>query len=181
MAKRSSVETLDPLIKAEVDSLIRAGRTIDQVVEKLRELGDDDTSRSAVGRYVKHARAQMKQFQQAQEIAKVWVGKLEEDPHGDVGRLLSEMLRVVAFEQMGKLEDEDGRVKPADIMFLAKAIKELSSADKTSADRMLKIRDQVAKETAKKAANEAVKQAKKGGLSGDALEKIRAGILGIAA
>ncbi len=180
MAKRSTIELLDVSIKSEVDLLIRDGKTLDQIIDHLRNLGDEDTSRSAVGRYAKRSREQMKRYQEAQQVAKVWIGRLEEDPTGDVGRLLSEMLRVVAFEQIGTMSsDKDIVIDPKDIMFLSNAIKNLAGADKTSADRELKIRDQVAKETAKKAATEAVKVAKKGGASEETLEAIRAGILGI--
>lgn len=178
MARRSTVELLDPMLKAEVDKLLRDGKRIDDVVEHLRKLGDDDTSRSAVARYAKNAREQMKKFMQAQEMAKLWVGKIDEDPNDDLGRLLSEMLKTIAWQQMGNMPDE---VDIKDVARLAKTIKDLAGADKITADRELKIREQVAKDTAKKAATEAVKAAKKGGASVETLEAIRAGILGLAA
>jgi len=178
MARRSSVAKLDPRIRESVDRAIRDGRaTIDQIVEKLDTMmGDDAPSRSAVGRYVKSARKQMERYREAQELAKVWVGKLEEDPDGDVGRLLSEMLRTVAFQQLANAGDEDAEISTKDIMFLAGAIKDLASADKVSMERELRIRS----EMAKKAADKATEIAKRGGLSAEMVNDLRRELLGIA-
>ena len=81
MARRSSVAKLDPRIRESVDRAIRENRaTIDDIVDKLDGImGEDAPSRSAVGRYVKGAREQMQRYREAQEMAKVWVGKLEDD------------------------------------------------------------------------------------------------------
>jgi len=148
MPRKSSITQLDARIRESVDRAIREERaTIDEIVCLIEDMGGKAT-RSAVGRYKKNAEAQMMQYREAQEVAKVWIGKLEEDPDGDVGRLLSEMLRTVAFQTLGNMDEG---AKPADVMFLAKAIKELASADKTSVDRSLKIRQQVVKEAADKA------------------------------
>jgi hypothetical protein len=178
MGQKSTVKKLDPRIREAVDKLVRDGRaTIDQIVDKLEGmLGEEAPSRSAVGRYVKSAREQMKRYREAQELAKVWVGKLEEDPHGDVGRLLSEMLRTVAFQQLASAGDEGAQIDTKDIMFLAGAIKDLANADKVSLDRELRIRTEVAKKAAEKAAE----VAKRGGLSKDMVDNLRRELLGIA-
>ncbi|KAB7624335.1 phage protein Gp27 family protein [Alkalilimnicola sp. S0819] len=176
MARRSSIEKLDPRIREAVDRLIREDRaTIDQVVEAIDKLGGE-ASRSAVGRYVKNAREQMERYRQAQQMAKVWVGKLEEDPEGDVGRLLSEMLRTVAFQVMGDLGGEDAGASPQDIMFLAKAIKDLAGADKTATDMRLRVRREVAAEAASVAEKTLTGQ----GMSRDSIDTIKREILGIA-
>lgn len=176
MPRKSSITRLDPAIRAEVDKLVRdGGHTIDEIVSHLRTLGGD-ASRSAVGRYVKRAEEQFARYREAQEVAKTWIGKLEEDPQGDVGRLLAEMLRTVAFSTLGAMDDKDGS-KPMEIMLLAKAIKDLASADKTSVDRELRVR----REAATKAADTAVKAARKNGLSKEAADDIRREILGITA
>lgn len=178
MGRKSSIEQLDPRIKEAVDRLVREGRaTIDDIVEAIDALGGE-ASRSAVGRYVRNARAQMDRYRQAQEVAKVWVGKLEENPEGDVGRLLSEMLRTIAFQTMaGMGEDEELAPNPGEIMFLAKAIKELASADKLSADRALKIREQALRQ----AASQAEKIVRSKGMSAEAASEIRREILGVKA
>ena len=101
MAKRSSITQLDPRVREAVDAAIREGRaTIDDLVVLIGSYGAT-ASRSSVGRYVKNATAQLNRYREAQEVAKVWIGKLADDPQSDVGRLLAEMLRTVAFQQIG--------------------------------------------------------------------------------
>lgn len=172
MPRKSSIKQLDPRIKSAVDSAIREDRaTIDDIVAIIRELGGD-ASRSAVGRYKQKAEEQMVRYREAQEVAKVWIGKLQTDPEGDVGRLLAEMLRTTAFSTLGDIE----AASPQDIMFLGKALKDLASADKLTADRIMVVR----REAAKEAAAVAVKEAKGAGLSDEAADVIRKKILGVA-
>jgi hypothetical protein len=172
MSRKSSIKQLDPRIKAEVDAAIRDDRaTIDDIVAIISSLGGD-ASRSAVGRYKQKAEEQMKRYREAQEVAKVWIGKLQTDPEGDVGRLLAEMLRTTAFQTIGDIDE----ATPQDIMFLGKALKDLASADTLTANRIMVVR----REAAKEAAVVAVKEAKGAGLSDEAAEMIRKKILGVA-
>ena len=178
MGRKSTIAMLPQTIREEVDRLIRSGNyTIDDILAHLKSLGGE-ASRSAVGRYVQKAEAQMERFRQAQEVAKVWVAKLEEEPDGDVARLLPEMLRTVAFSVMGELHDKDGKVKPMDVMLLAKAIKDLASADKAVVDRVLKMREEINRQV--KAAEQNVKKiVTKAGLDKETAAAIRKQILGI--
>ncbi|MDP2332415.1 MAG: DUF3486 family protein [Reyranella sp.] len=179
MAPRSSIET-DPRIKEAADEAIRRGSTVDMVLEALLALGAD-VSRSAVGRYTKKARGAMERYREAQEVAKVWVDKFGADPNGDVSQLLPHMLRAVAFNQISIMGDEtpgtDDGPTSRDTALLAGAIKDLASAEKITAERILKVR----KETAAKAADEAVKVAKAGGMNADTIAKLRAAVIGTAA
>lgn len=178
MARKSSVTQLDPRLREALDALIREGRhTLDDILAKLAELnaGEAPVSRSALGRYAQRAEAQMERYREAQEVAKVWVNKFEEEPTGDVGRLLHEMLRSVAFQTLGGLSERVESADPEEVMLLAKAMKDLASADKLTTERILVIRQEVAK----KAAVEAVKQAKASGLSDEAADLIRQKILGV--
>ena len=176
MGRKSSIKKLDPRIRDAVDGAIRDGRaTIDDLVELIEQHGGE-ASRSAVGRYVKNANQQMEKFRQAKEISKVWVGKIEEDPDGDMGRMLSEMLRTVAWQTIGNFDENEEGATAGELMFIAKAIKELASADKLSADRQLKIRQEVAKQ----AAAVVDKATEKRGLTKETRDEIRREILGIA-
>lgn len=172
MARKSSITRMDPRIREAVDAAIREGRaTIADIVCLVREMGED-TSKSTVGRYKKNAEDQMARYREAQEIAKVWVGKLQADPEGDVGRLLGEMLRTTAFQTLGDMDSGT----PQDVMFLAKALKDLAGADKLTADRILLVRREAAKDAAEKVAT--VGKAK--GLTKDTVEALRREILGVA-
>lgn len=172
MARKSAITRMDPRIREAVDAAIREGRaTIADIVGLLKSLGED-VSKSAVGRYKQRAEAQMQKFREAQEVAKVWIGKLQSDPEGDVGRLLSEMLRTTAFQTIGDLDEAD----PQSLMFLAKALKDLASTDKLTADRILMVRREMAREAAEKVG--AVGRAK--GLSAETVAELRKEILGVA-
>lgn len=172
MARKSSIRSMDPRIREAIDTAIREGRaTIDEIVSLVRSMGGD-ASRSAVGRYKQQAEAQMQRYREAQEVAKVWIGKLQADPDGDVGRLLAEMLRTSAFQTLGDMESAD----PQSLMFLAKALKDLASTDKLTADRILMVRREAAKEAAEKVSE----VAKQNGLSADTVELLRREILGVA-
>lgn len=146
MAQKSNVEHYDPRVKAEVDRLIREGRaTIDEIVAHVRKLGEDNVSRSGIGRYRKNALEQWKVFKEAQDMAKIWAGKMAEDPESDVGRLLSQTLRAIAYMQMNKMT-EPGEIKTKEIAMLAGALRDISNADKIMVDREQKIRQAVIKE-----------------------------------
>ncbi len=174
-SRPSSITQLDPAIKQAVDSAVREGRaTISEIVHLVESLGGD-ASRSAVGRYVKNARERMEDYRQATQIAAVWVDKLGKEPEGDVGRMLLEMLRVVAFKTIGDIET----ASPEDLMFLGKAIKDFASADKLAVDKAITVRKLIAAE-AEKVAAEVGKTAKKAGISDDTIDLIKKRILGIA-
>jgi len=179
MAPRSSIEQ-DPRIKEAADEAIRSGATVDQILEALQGIGAD-VSRSAVGRYTFKVRSTMAKLREAREVAKVWADKFGSEPDGDVGQLVGQVLHAVAFAQASHMADaepgqEDGP-GPREVMFLAGALKDLASAGKINADRILKVR----KETATKAADEAVKVAKASGMTADTVAKLRAAVLGTAA
>lgn len=183
---RAKIRQLEPDVKAEVDRLIRDGSTIDQIVAHLKKLGTS-VSRSSVGRYKKTFEEKLARYREAQEVASVWVTKLGEEPKGDVGRLLAEMLKTVAFRtlaDMGDQTDEDGEEiapTPKDIASLAKAIRDLESAGTISLDREVKIREAVAREHAKKLdrAVEAAAAAGEKGLSAERLAQLRREFLGV--
>lgn len=174
-ARPSSITQLDPAIKSAVDTAVREGRaTINEIVAMVNELGGD-ASRSAVGRYVKNARERMEDYRQATQIAAVWVDKLGKEPEGDVGRMLLEMLRVVAFKTIGDLDT----ATPEDLMFLGKALKDFAGADKLAVDKEINIRKLIAAR-AEKVAGEIVKEGKKQGVTEETLQVWRNKVLGVA-
>lgn len=171
MGRKSSIAQLPQAIRQAVDEAIREGRaTIEDIVSLVKTMGGS-ASASAVGRYKANAEEQMGRYREAQEVAKVWVERLGNEPEGDVARLLPEMLRTVAFGTIGSLDGADAN----EVMLLARAIKDLASADKLTAERILRVR----REVADKAAVEAVKEAKRAGLSDEAAEAIKRKILGV--
>lgn len=189
MGRKGKVELLHPRLREAVDEAVRRGVTIAQILTLLNELApsvDPDAdlpSESAVGRYKQKAEAQMRTYREAQQIAGVWVEKLGQDPGGDVGRLIAQMLRTVAFQALADMGSAEApAAAPMDIMLLAKAIKDLAGADKISVEREMRVRQAVAAEIKAQtaaAAQEAESIAREGGMSDDEWALIRAKILGV--
>ncbi len=180
MARKSTVTKLDARLRETVDGLVRDGRyTLDEILDHLAQLngGTAPVSRSALGRYAQQAEEQMRRYREAQEVAKVWIGKFEDEPNGDVARLLPEMLRSVAFQTIGQIGDREEGADAQELMFLAKALDHLGKANTASLQVELKLREIRAK--AKAVAEEVASQAKAGGLSDDTAEQIRKKILGV--
>lgn len=177
MANKSSISKLPKKIREAVDLAVREDRaTIDEIVALINDMGAD-VSRSAVGRYVKSANEKMEQYRKAQAVAKTWIGKLEEDPEGDVGRLLSEMLRTVAFQTISSMDGSEEKIA-MDIMLLAKAIKDLSGADKVTMERALRIRQEARKQALEEAAQRAEETAVAQGMGPDQARFWREQVLG---
>ncbi len=173
-SRPSSINQLDPAVKEAVDKAVREGRaTIDQILQLIDSMGGE-ASRSAVGRYVKNARERLEDYRQASQIAAVWVDKLGKEPEGDIGRMLLEMLRVVAFKSIGDID----QASPEDLMFLGKALKDIAGADKLVVDREINLRKLIAAK-AEKVAEEITREAKKLGASEEVIQTWRKKVLGV--
>lgn len=184
---------LDPDLKAEVDRLIRDGRaTLDEIVAHIRGLGAE-VSRSAVHRYKQSAESAMRRYREAQEVAGVWVKEFKERPDGDVGRLLAEMLKSVAFSTLSTMadraddpaaggEDAPPAPTPMDLMLMAKAIGELERARKTSFETEQRVREQIAREQNARieaAATAVGSAAREAGLSAERVAELQAKVAGL--
>lgn len=182
-AEKVTLNQLDPAIRDELDRLLRDGRfTIDQITAHLRELGAE-VSRSAVGRLKKTYEERLSRYREAQEVAGVWVAKLGQDSKGDVGLLVAEMLKLLAFQSVSEMAEGAADVAgPKDMAFLAKAIKDLQTTKALAASTELAVREKMAKllEAEKRAqADAAVAAAKARGMNEDDAAFVRARILGI--
>lgn len=174
MPQKSSITKLDPRIRAELDRLIREdGYTIDGLLAAIQALGGQ-ASRSAVGRYAKNTEEQIARMKELNSIAQQWIGELKVSPEGDTGRMLSELLRTIIYQQMDKLSTSE-RTGAMDVMLISKALKDLAGTDKLTIERIEKIKQITRQEAA--AAVDQVK--KKGGLSDETAEAIRRQILGL--
>ncbi|HDR9585226.1 TPA: DUF3486 family protein [Burkholderia stabilis] len=166
-------------IVAEVNRLIRDGCTIDEILRALSPLGVESISRSAMGRYVKTARESMEKYRQGQEVAKVWLDRLEAEPNGDVARLLPEMLRAIAFQTLSTMGESENAVKPAEVMLLAKALKDLGGASKDNVAielKMRQVRDDARKALLAEQAKSLQAVGKQDGVSADTMTKIRSAL-----
>ncbi|HAS3559474.1 TPA: DUF3486 family protein [Vibrio cholerae] len=187
--RKSKVELLPEDIRNTLNVFIRSGNmTQKDILEAVNQmideagLGDDaKLSRTGFNRYAKRMEEMGQRLRQSREVAEVWVSKLGEAPTSDVGKLLQEFVRTMAFDTSMKMmeqsDGEDGEViSPKALGQLALVVQRIETAAMTSMKREKEIRAAFAAEAAE-AAEKIVKQA---GISADTATDIKNQILGIA-
>lgn len=187
--RKSKVELLPEEIRNTLNVFIRSGNmTQKDILEAVNQmideagLGDDaKLSRTGFNRYAKRMEDMGQRLRQSREVAEVWVSKLGEAPTSDVGKLLQEFVRTMAFEtSMKMMEDAEGEegevISPKALGQLALVVQRIETAAMTSMKREKEIRAAFAAEAAE-AAEKIVKQA---GISADTATDIKNQILGIA-
>ncbi len=187
--RKSKVELLPEEIRNTLNVFIRSGNmTQKDILEAVNQmiddagLGDDaKLSRTGFNRYAKRMEDMGQRLRQSREVAEVWVSKLGEAPTSDVGKLLQEFVRTMAFETSMKMmeaaEGEEGEViSPKALGQLALVVQRIETAAMTSMKREKEIRAAFAAEAAE-AVERIVKQA---GISLETAEEITDKILGIA-
>lgn len=142
-------------------------------------------SRSAVNRYDLSMREVGAKIQQAREISDAWVAKLGSQPAGQLGHLIVETIRTVAFEvtqqvARGEITAESLPGVIDQINKLALAAQRLSRSSAEEERRERQIREEERKRAAEEAADEAGKAAAEHGISAETAEAIRRQVLGIA-
>jgi hypothetical protein len=185
--RRSKVSRLALPIREEIERAWREGRlTIDDLMAILHEKGvdfasdpDNGVSRSGLHRYLKSFGEAAERMRQGEQMAGAIVSKLGEPGSGNLRRMLTQLLSMVAMYQLRDLENTGAAMKPGDLMFLARAIKDIQLAFKADADAELRIKRDLADELKRKAAPALEKldeAARAGGLSRDAADEIRRAI-----
>lgn len=181
MPRPSTIDRLPPEIREEIGRLRTRGRTIDEILGKLREL-DVDVSRSALGRHVKQLDQIGEELRRSRAIAEQLVERLGDAPESRTARLNIELMHSLVLKC---LVGEDGAVVELDgkeAMFIATALQKLAQASKQDVEREQKIREAVKAEIAARAAStakDAGSEMKRAGLSAATIEKIETEILGI--
>lgn len=187
--RKSKVELLPEDIRTTLNVFIRSGNmTQKDILEAVNQmiddagLGDDaKLSRTGFNRYAKRMEEMGQRLRQSREVAEVWVSKLGDAPTSDVGKLLQEFVRTMAFDTSMKMmeasEGEDGKViSPKALGQLALVVQRIETAAMSSMKREKEIRAAYAAEAAEK--TEAV--AKKAGLTAETVKMLKAELLGIA-
>ena len=182
MSPPSKVSRLPRKQREKLDTMVLEGSRSNQEMlahaNSANPRGSARISRHSMYRYARQLRSKMERYREAQQIAAVWVDKLGQEPEGNVGRLLLEMLRMVAFRQLAEMGDLAAKqaARPAQIALLAKAIRELETASKTIAERDSALREKLRTDVDRKA-----EQMKRPGAPGDVatLEKAKQLVRGL--
>ncbi|MDC9620127.1 DUF3486 family protein [Xenorhabdus sp. XENO-7] len=180
----SKIDLLPMTIRDQLHALLRDKRhTQDDIRAAVNELIDDaglpddlKISRTGLNRYASRMETLGARIREGREIADVWVSRLGSAPTSDVGKLLQEFVKSLAFETSMKLAESGDVIEPKALSQLALVAARIEQAAMTSTRREKEIRAAFAAE----AAEQAEKIVKQAGLTADAAADIRRQILGIA-
>lgn len=185
MSAKSSLLSLDPKILAACHEALRAGRTVDQVTDALKNMGAE-ISRSAVGRYLKKAREQVAEYRLAKDVAAFVTPNVGEDPGGDVAVMSRELAKVGSLKLITMLnealdDDEFDELKAGaldaqsnTLQRLTRAVANLSRTEHINLEVREKIAEQARKRALEEAAAAIKKGAKRAGVSEDTWALIEA-------
>ena len=181
--RRSKIDLLPEEIKQQLNAMLRDGRLqqqeiLDIVNAEIEQSGlqdDAKLSKSGLNRYASRMESVGAKIRQAREVAEVWTAKLGDAPTSEVGKLLQEVVRTMAFDTTTALSESGEPVPPKALSQLALAIQRVEQAAMASHKREQEIRQVFAAE----AADAAEIIAKQQGLTRDGVKAIKEQILGI--
>lgn len=180
----SKIDLLPESIRDALHGMLRDKRhTQEQIRSAINELIDghnlpDDMqlSRTGLNRYASRMEAIGSKIRASREMADIWAAKLGSAPTSDVGKLLMEFVKTLAFETSMALAETEKTVEPKALGQLALVAQRIEAAQMASHKREKEIRQAFAEE----AAAQAEKITKSAGLSAETAADIRRQILGIA-
>lgn len=149
----SSIDRLPEEIRASIGKLRRDGRTIDEILDHLKQL-DVEVSRSALGRHVKTMAEIGEEIRRTETMARFIVDKFGDESDERVGRANMRLLQSALMGILAEARvDEDGQrisLSAEEAKSLSLSLQRLVSAQRTDAERELKMRSEFAREAARK-------------------------------
>ena len=181
MARVTKIARLPPEIRDLIGRLRDNGRTGDEILEKLREL-DADVSRTRLYEHLKQWDKVRDRLHASKAAAEAIMARLEVEGADDrVARLNIATLHANVMQLFAGEDGEPVVLGPKDAKLISETLRNLASAAKSDQDRIVALKKELAKETAKtveKVAGEAAAAGKP--LDGaEVLRKIREDVYGI--
>lgn len=177
----SSIDKLPEPIRDAIAKLRRDGRTIDEILDHLKGL-DVEVSRSALGRHVKSMAEIGEEIRRSEAMARFVVDKFGEDADERVGRANMRILQGAILEIITeRRQDEDGNpvhLSAEETKSISLSLQRLISAQRTDADRQMRLEREAARKAREAAAEAVDKVTKARGLSADLVNEIRMSVLG---
>ena len=146
MGRKSSIDKLPKQIRDQLNDYLRDNRLTQQdVADRTNALleamnVDHRVSRSAVNRYSMKMEQIGAKIRQSRQMAEHWIGSVGSVPQGEVGKLINEIIRTMAFETSVAMADSEDPVSPKMLKDLALAVQRLESAANMNEERERKIR-----------------------------------------
>ena len=186
---KSKIQQLPDDIRSQLSAMLRSGSMsqiaiLAEVNQLILEAGlppEEQISRTGLNRFSKRMEEAGSRMAQAREVAEVWTAKLGQAPTSEVGKLLQEFVRTMAFETSMKMMDnsagEEGKmIDPKSLGQLALVIQRVEMAAMTSH----KVEKEIRAAFAAEVATQTEKIVKSAGLSAETAADIKRQILGIA-
>lgn len=180
--RASKVDLLPQNIKTQLAMMLRdkqfsQAEILQEINDLIRDCGLPDEmqlSKTGLNRYANRMEQMASKIRNAREIAEIWTKQFGEAPQSDIGKLLMEIVKNLAFETSIGMSEQG--TDPKSLALLASAVQRLESAESLSHKREQAIR----KEMAQLAADTAEKVVVQAGLSAETVRTIKEQILGIA-
>ena len=190
MGKPSTIDRLPADVLERLQELLRDPRISQldataRINEILEEEGHEERlSKSAVNRYDLSMRKAGEKLQQSREVAKMWIGKLGAAPQGQVGNLVNEVLRTLAFDLSLKIQDAELTEESlpgviGNLKALSLAVQRLEASSTMNVKRETEIRKQAREQALQDAAKVVEKVATQHGLNAEQAAFWRQEVLGV--
>jgi hypothetical protein len=184
--QQSSIDRLPADILERLQELLRDPRVTQlAATAKINAVLEEDghrerLSKSAVNRYDLQMREAGARLRQSREVAAMWIGKLGAAPQGQVGNLVNEILRTLAFDLSLKLQETDltAETMPEVVEMLRHLSLSAMRLEKAASENV-KREEEIRKQTLAKAAEQVSNTAKKLGVSPETIAAIHREVLGI--
>jgi len=181
MARRpSTIDRLPPEIRDWIGRLRDQGRTIDEILAKLRELDLEALpSRSAVGRYIQRGEEIAREMRRSRDTAEAIVRNLGDAEPDKTTRLNIELMHSILFDNLSEIKKTlsmEGNAVQFDAMkamLLSKALDHLGKAAKDQIARQIAIEERAAKRERAKAIKAATSISRRHGLPKDFIKEFR--------
>jgi len=178
MPRPSTIEQLPPDILEQLQALLRDPRVTQmdataRINAVLEEQGEEPVSKSAVNRYAVRMEHVGAKLRESRAVADMWIAKVGATPQGQLGHLINEMLRTLAFDVTLKLQD--GEMTAEDMPGVIDMLKHLSLSVmrlEKAASENVKREQEIKKQAAEDLTKRAEGQAKGGVLTIDELRRI---------
>lgn len=191
--RRSTVAKLPPELREEIGRLREGGKTIDEILQHLREMSAEaEVSRSALGRHVQWLDQEAEDLRRSRRIAEYLHGAVDDGKDALTARVnieylhneMYELLRIMRqsareAEAEGQKPDVAGRAKA--VMAIGRTLANVTRAARTNLDYITAAEKRAAERATKEAAGRAAEAAKAKGMSSETAEFIKAFVLGVKA
>ncbi|VEI30354.1 Mu-like phage gp27 [Haemophilus parainfluenzae] len=181
--RASKVDLLPPNIKTQLAMMLRdkqfsQAQILEEINDLIRDCGLPESallSKTGLNRYANRMEQMASKIRNAREVAEIWTKQFGEAPSSDIGKLLMEIVKNLAFETSIGMSESGQAADPKSLALLASAVQRLEQAESLSFKREQAIRQ----ETIKRAAEAVEEAGKQQGVSLEDVQQMVKAVYGI--